>query len=183
MTGGLVDVLVVGAGPTGLTLAAELAAVGVRCRLVDRGLDRVHESRALAIQPRTLEVLAGLGVTDELIAGGNRAVQVRLHVGGRALTVPMFDLGLDDTAYPFLLFLSQAETERILGEHLAAAGVCVERGVELTGLGDAADAATATLRHRGGQGAARARRRVTAQGARPRRGLGSPDGRRQPQPG
>jgi len=151
MTGGLVDVLVVGAGPTGLTLAAELAAVGVRCRLVDRGLDRVHESRALAIQPRTLEVLAGLGVTDELIAGGNRAVQLRLHVPGRVLTVPMFDLGLDDTAYPFLLFLSQAETERILGEHLAAVGVRVERGVELTGLGDAADAATATLRHRGGR--------------------------------
>jgi 2-polyprenyl-6-methoxyphenol hydroxylase-like FAD-dependent oxidoreductase len=151
MTGGLVDVLVVGAGPTGLALAAELAAFGVRARLIDRGLDRVHESRALAIQPRTLEVLAGLGVTGELIAGGNRAVQLRLHVPGRVLTVPMFDLGLDDTAYPFLLFLSQAETERVLGEHLAAAGVPVERGVELADLGDAADAATATLRHRDGR--------------------------------
>jgi 2-polyprenyl-6-methoxyphenol hydroxylase-like FAD-dependent oxidoreductase len=151
MTGGLVDVLVVGAGPTGLALAAELAAFGVRARLIDRGLDRVHESRALAIQPRTLEVLAGLGVTDELIADGNRAVQLRMHVPGRGLTVPMFDLGLDDTAYPFLLFLSQAETERVLGEHLAAAGVPVERGVELAGLSNAADAATATLRHRDGR--------------------------------
>src|SRR5262249_53340347 len=120
MTGELVDVLVVGAGPTGLTLAAELAASGVRARLIDRGLDRVHESRALAIQPRTLEVLADLGVTDELIATGNRAVQLRMHVPGRVLIVPMFDLGLDDTAYPFLLFLSQAETERVLGEYLAA---------------------------------------------------------------
>src|SRR5262245_33481483 len=69
MAGGLIDVLVVGAGPTGLTVAAELAASGVRARLIDRGLDRVHESRALAIQPRSLEVLAALGVTDELIAG------------------------------------------------------------------------------------------------------------------
>src|SRR6516225_6281913 len=77
MTGELADVLVVGAGPTGLTLAAELAAFGVRARLIDRGLDRVHESRALAIQPRTLEVLAGFGVTDELVAAGNRAVQLR----------------------------------------------------------------------------------------------------------
>lgn len=119
MAGGLIDVLVVGAGPTGLTVAAELAASGVRARLIDRGLDRVHESRTLAIQPRSLEVLAALGVTDELIAGGNQAVQLRLHVGGRVLAVPMFDLGLGDTAYPFLLFLSQAETERILGEHLA----------------------------------------------------------------
>jgi 2-polyprenyl-6-methoxyphenol hydroxylase-like FAD-dependent oxidoreductase len=103
MTGGLVDVLVVGAGPTGLTVAAELAASGVRARLIDRGIDRVHESRALAIQPRSLEVLAALGVTDELIAGGNQAVQLRLHVGGRVLAVPMFDLGLGDTAYPSLV--------------------------------------------------------------------------------
>src|SRR5258707_1571702 len=114
MTGGLVDVLLVGAGPTGLALAAELAAFGVRARVIDRGLDRVHESRALAIQPRTLEVLAGLGVTDELLAAGNPAVQLRLHVRGRVLPVPMFDLGLDDTAYPHMLFLSQADTERIL---------------------------------------------------------------------
>jgi 2-polyprenyl-6-methoxyphenol hydroxylase-like FAD-dependent oxidoreductase len=147
MTGGLVDVLVVGAGPSGLTLAAELAAFGIRARLIDRGLDRVHESRALAIQPRTLEVLDGLGVTGELIASGNRAVQLRMHVKGRVLAVPMFDLGLEDTAYPFLLFLSQAETERVLVEHLAAAGVPVERGVELVGLTDAGDAASATLRH------------------------------------
>jgi 2-polyprenyl-6-methoxyphenol hydroxylase-like FAD-dependent oxidoreductase len=151
MTGGLVDVIVVGAGPTGLTLAAELAAFGVRARLIDRGLDRVHDSRALAIQPRTLEVLAGLGVTDELVVGGNRAVQLRMHVGGRVLAMPMFDLGLDDTAYAFLLFLSQAETERVLGEQLAAAGIAVERGVELAGLGNAADAVTASLRHSDGR--------------------------------
>jgi 2-polyprenyl-6-methoxyphenol hydroxylase-like FAD-dependent oxidoreductase len=144
------DVLVAGAGPTGLALAAELAAFGVRARLIDRALDRVHESRALAIQPRTLEVLAGLGVADQLIACGNRAVQLCMHVPGRVLTVPMFDLGLDDTAYPYLLFLSQAETERVLGEHLATAGVSVERGVELVGLTSTADAAVATLRHRDG---------------------------------
>ena len=57
------DVLVVGAGPTGLTLAAQLQALGATVRIVDRQLDRVHESRALAVQPRTLEVLRGLGVT------------------------------------------------------------------------------------------------------------------------
>src|SRR5687768_15007136 len=131
MTDTKVDVLVVGAGPTGLTLALQLAADGVRTRLVDRGLDRVHESRALAIQPRTLEVLAGLGVTGQLVAAGNPAVQVRMHVRGRVLSLPLFDLGLADTAYSYLLFLSQAETERILQEQLTAAGVSVERGVEL----------------------------------------------------
>src|SRR5258708_32453050 len=108
MTGGLADVLVVGAGPTGLALAAQLAASGVRARLIDRSLDRVRESRALAIQPRTLEVLAGLGVTDELIACGNPAVQLRIHLSGRVLAVPLFDPGLADTPCPHLLVGAQA---------------------------------------------------------------------------
>jgi 2-polyprenyl-6-methoxyphenol hydroxylase-like FAD-dependent oxidoreductase len=153
-------VLVVGAGPTGLALAAYLTALGVRPRLVDRNLHRVRESRALAIQPRTLEVLAGLGVTDRLVSAGNRTVQLRLHAGRRHVAVPMFDLGLADTAHPYLLFLSQAETERILAEHLDTAGVVVERGVELvtlTGIDDndstdgGDDGLVATLRHRDGR--------------------------------
>jgi 2-polyprenyl-6-methoxyphenol hydroxylase-like FAD-dependent oxidoreductase len=151
MTNGSVEVLIVGAGPTGLALAAQLVAHGVRPRLIDRAPDRVHESRALVIQPRTLEVLAGFGVTDRLVAAGNRAVQLRLHLRHRVLSAPLFDLGLEDTAYPYLLFLSQAETERILGEHLTAAGVNVERGVELVDLTSTADTAVARLRHHDGR--------------------------------
>jgi hypothetical protein len=52
-----------------------------------------------------------------------------LHARGRVLTAPMFDIGLDDTAYPYLLFLSQAETERILADHLADNGIAVHRAV------------------------------------------------------
>ena len=144
-------VLVVGAGPTGLTLAAQLAAHGVRPRIIDRGVDRVHESRALAIQPRTLEVLAGLGVSEELVAAGNRTVHLRLHARGRAVSVPLFDLAGADTAYPYLLFLSQAETERALADHLAGADIPVERGVELTALSQDGDGVTATLRHPDGR--------------------------------
>jgi 2-polyprenyl-6-methoxyphenol hydroxylase-like FAD-dependent oxidoreductase len=144
------EVLVVGAGPTGLTLALHLVRFGVGVRIVDRGADRVHESRALAIQPRTLEVLNGSGVSDDLVEYGNKTVRVRIHAGNRETGAPLFDLGLPDTAYPYLLFLSQAETERILDEHLAAAGVTVERGVELVDLADGADTAAATLRHRDG---------------------------------
>ncbi|MFE6170725.1 FAD-dependent monooxygenase [Streptomyces sp. NPDC056464] len=128
------DVLIVGAGPTGLALAAQLRAYGTRFRIVDRSLDRVRESRALGIQPRTLEALAGFGVTEELLARGNPAVGLRLHLRRRTVSVPLFDIGATDTPYPFLLFLSQAETESVLGEHLAARDVTVERGTELVRL-------------------------------------------------
>jgi 2-polyprenyl-6-methoxyphenol hydroxylase-like FAD-dependent oxidoreductase len=141
-----VDVLVVGAGPTGLALTAQLIAHGVRPRLIDRATDRVHESRALAIQPRTLEVLALLGISDHLVDLGSQTVRMRIHAGDRDLSIPLFDLGLADTAYPFLMFLSQAETERILAEHLADHGIDIERCVELVRLDQDPDSARAVLR-------------------------------------
>ena len=150
-TGDPLDVLVVGAGPTGLTLAAQLRAFGASVRIVDRQLDRVHESRALAVQPRTLEVLRGLGLAEELIERGNDAVWVQLHAGGRVVRIRLFGLGLDDTAYPFLLFVSQAETEQVLGDHLATGGIPVERGVELVGFHADPDAVACTLGHRYGR--------------------------------
>jgi 2-polyprenyl-6-methoxyphenol hydroxylase-like FAD-dependent oxidoreductase len=145
------DVLVVGAGPTGLTLAAQLQALGASLRIVDRQPDRVHESRALAVQPRTLELLRGLGLVQELLARGNDAVWVQLHAGGRTIRIRLFGLGLDDTAYPFLLFVSQAETEQVLNDHLATRGVQVERRVELVGFHADPTAVTCTLRHADGR--------------------------------
>ena len=143
----LLDVLVVGAGPTGLTLALELAARGVHLRVVDKALDRVHESRALAIQPRTLEVLAPDGLARELVDRGNPAVELRMHLGGRTVPLGLFDLGLEDSAFPHLLFLSQSETEQVIGEHLARRGGAVERGVALTALAQERDAVRCSLRH------------------------------------
>jgi 2-polyprenyl-6-methoxyphenol hydroxylase-like FAD-dependent oxidoreductase len=148
-----VDVLVVGAGPTGLALAAQLAAFGTPFRIVDREPDPVHESRALAVQPRTLEVLAGLGIAQRLIERGNPAARLHLHAGDRTTELPLFDIGVDDTAFPFLLFVSQAETEAVLNTHLADEGVVVERGVELVSLHDdpAADHVACQLRDHGGR--------------------------------
>jgi 2-polyprenyl-6-methoxyphenol hydroxylase-like FAD-dependent oxidoreductase len=145
-----IDVLIVGAGPTGLALAAQLQEDGVRIRLIDRLLDRTRESRALAIQPRTLEVLSRFGVTDQMLARGNQTVVVQIHSGDRVIRIPLFDIGIRDTAYPFLLFLSQAETERILSDHIVARGQRIERGVELMELRQAADTVTCRLRHRDG---------------------------------
>jgi 2-polyprenyl-6-methoxyphenol hydroxylase-like FAD-dependent oxidoreductase len=143
-------VLVVGAGPTGLTLAAQLHALGASVRIVDRQLDRVHESRALAVLPRTLEVLGGIGVSRTLVERGNDAVQLQLHFGGRVVRTRLFDIGLEDTAYPFLLFVSQAETEAVLNDHLAARGVPVGRGVELVACAAAEEHVACTLRHEDG---------------------------------
>ena len=90
----------------------------------------VAESRALALQPRTLEVLRGR-VTDRLLERGNRAVRLRWHAGDRTATLPLFDMGMDDTAYPFLLFLSQAETEEAPVDHLAHQQVNVDWNTRL----------------------------------------------------
>jgi 2-polyprenyl-6-methoxyphenol hydroxylase-like FAD-dependent oxidoreductase len=147
---GQLGVLIVGAGPTGLTLAAQVHALGASVRIVDRQLDRVHESRALAVQPRTLEVLRALGISEQLVARGNDAVQLRLHFGERVVPIRLFDVGLDDTAYPFLLFISQAETEAVLNEHLAEHGIEVERGVELVTFSTDEQYVRCTLRDRDG---------------------------------
>jgi 2-polyprenyl-6-methoxyphenol hydroxylase-like FAD-dependent oxidoreductase len=143
-------ILVVGAGPTGLALAAQLETLGATIRIVDRQLDRVHESRALVVLPRTLEVLRGLGVSETLVERGNDAVELRMHFGEKLVRTRLFEVGLEDTAYPFLLFVSQAETEAVLNEHLAARGVHVERGVELVALAAAEQHVACTLRHRDG---------------------------------
>jgi 2-polyprenyl-6-methoxyphenol hydroxylase-like FAD-dependent oxidoreductase len=145
------DVLVVGAGPTGLTLAAQLHSLGARVRIVDRQLDRVHESRALAVQPRTLEVLRGLGIAQTLVERGNTASRLQIHAGERVVGIRLFDVGLEDTAYPFLLFISQAETEALLNDYLAEQGVNAERGVELVEFQDGQDSVLCTLRHADGR--------------------------------
>jgi 2-polyprenyl-6-methoxyphenol hydroxylase-like FAD-dependent oxidoreductase len=131
----------------------------------------------LGVQPRTLEILRGLEVAEELVARGNDAVWVELHADGRVVRIRLFGLGLDDTAYPFLLFVSQAETEQILGDHLAGRGVLVERGVELVGFHADPDTVTSTLRHPDGRTEhVRARYLVGCDGASStvRRGAGIP---------
>jgi len=131
-------------------LAAQLRAFGASVRIIDRALDRVHESRALAVQPRTLEALRGLGLAEELIARGNPTVHLRIHTGTRVAKAQLFDIGLDDTAFPFLLFVSQAETEVVLGDHLSGHGITVERGVGLTTFEASPGGLVCTLRHRDG---------------------------------
>ena len=104
------------------------------------------------MQPRSLEVLRALGVADRMTELGNGTVELRVHAGGRVIPVPLFDRGLQDTEYPFLLFLSQATTETILLEHLAKRGVHVERELELLEMSDQGDSVACRLGRREGDG-------------------------------
>lgn len=127
-----VDVLIVGAGPTGLALAAQLQRFGTRYRIVDVSLDGAHESRALGIQARTLECLDAIGVADVLVARGRTSTRVVMHEGARSIANIQFgDIDGLDTRYPFILLLSQADTEQVLTDHLTSAGATIERGTEL----------------------------------------------------
>lgn len=127
------DVLVVGAGPTGLALALSLVRAGVVPRVVD-GRARIEpESRALDVQARTLELYAQLGVVEALIARGTRIHRLEVRSAGRRVaSVPLTDAGRGLSAYPFLLCCPQDEHERLLVDELAAVGVHVEWSTTLT---------------------------------------------------
>jgi 2-polyprenyl-6-methoxyphenol hydroxylase-like FAD-dependent oxidoreductase len=144
-------VLIVGAGPTGLILAAQLQAFGVRFRVIDREEDRRRESRALAVQARSLEIFHQLGLAKSLVARGNTSAKLVLHLEGAAeAEVELGGFGAADTQFPYILFVSQAVTEAVLVEHLETVGVEIERGVELVDATSNLDGVDCVLRHRDG---------------------------------
>lgn len=126
------DVLIVGAGPTGLTLAAALAARGVAATVIDRQAAGANTSRAAVIHARTLEVLEPLGISESLVALGVQATRFTIRDRDRVL-VP---IGFADlpTRYPYTLMLSQAMTEQVLLQRLATLGGRVLRPRNLVAL-------------------------------------------------
>ena len=137
------DVLVVGAGPTGLTLANALALRNVHATVIDRQAAGDHTSRAAVIHARTLEVLEPLGVTATLVARGLQAQRFTIRDRDRVL-IP---IGFGDlpTRYPYTLMVSQAVTEQVLAERLVALGGRVLRPRTLVRLTQDADGVSATL--------------------------------------
>lgn len=146
------DVLVVGAGPTGLMLANQLARRGVRTLIIDRHAGPARETRALGVQARTLEIYAKLGVVDRALALGKRGAGANLWAEGRRMArVPLGDAGAQLSPYPYILVLGQDDNEKILGERLHDFGLSVRWNTELLALTQTPECATATLKLASGE--------------------------------
>lgn len=146
------QVVVAGAGPSGLAAAVELARHGVRVRVVDRGRGPVDQSRATIVHARTLEVLDRYGVADTALSRGVPIVQVELHHQGRPVAVlPLAGAGTEGmTRFPCALSLEQSETERILLDVLADLGITVDWGVSVQDVRTDPDGVTLEVRTDGG---------------------------------
>ncbi|MDR3442665.1 MAG: FAD-dependent oxidoreductase [Legionella sp.] len=126
------DILIVGAGPTGLVLALWLTKQGVSVRIIDKDHGPGETSRAMAVQARTLELYRQLDLADKTVEAGHKNPSINLWVSGkRKAHVSFGDAGADLTPYPYLLIYPQDQHEKLLIEKLHSMGVVVERETEL----------------------------------------------------
>src|SRR6202140_3379786 len=141
------DVLIIGAGPTGLVLALWLTKLGVKVRIIDKTAEPGTTSRALAVQARTLELYRQLDLTEAVVARDHRVPGANLWVKGEAAArLPFESVGSGLTPYPFLHIFPQDQHERLLIERLGAFGVPVGGRTELVSFANAENGITARLR-------------------------------------
>ncbi len=141
------EVLIVGAGPTGLVLALWLSKLGTKVRIIDTTAEPGTTSRALAVHARTLELYRQLDLADAVVGKGHTVPAVDLWVRGKREAEVSFEaIGAELTPYPFLHIFPQDEHERFLIDRLEAMGVAVERRTELVGYVDDGRRITAQLR-------------------------------------
>lgn len=145
------DVLIVGAGPTGLVLALWLTKQGIRVRIVDKNDGPGTASRAMIVQARTLELYRQLDIADVVVAAGYTNFVINIWVGGKKRTHLSFnDAGTKITPYPFMLVYPQDRHERLLSDRLQELGVTVERSTEFVDFIDKGEHIVARLRDTSG---------------------------------
>src|SRR5579872_2612738 len=144
-----VDVLVVGAGPVGLTMAAALHHYGLTCRIVDKAPVASDKSKALVVWSRTLELLDNLKLADTFVKAGLKATGASVYSGGKRIA--HVTIAGVESPFGYPLMIPQNETERLLAEHLTQQGIRIERSVELTAFREESDAIACTLRHPDGR--------------------------------
>jgi 2-polyprenyl-6-methoxyphenol hydroxylase-like FAD-dependent oxidoreductase len=146
------DVLIVGAGPTGLVHALWLTKQGVAIRIIDKSSGPGETSRAMAVQARTLEFYRQLDMADAVVAAGYQTPAMNMWAQGKQKAhIELVDAGQEITPYPFVLVFPQDRHERFLVERLRALGVEVERQTELLSFADQGDHVEAVLKHADGQ--------------------------------
>ncbi|GGK99109.1 FAD-dependent oxidoreductase [Nocardia jinanensis] len=143
MTTEIADVLIVGAGPVGLTAAVVLTQLGHDVVIVDAQAAGANTSRAAVVHPHTLELLEPYGVTAPLVGRGLHTPEFTIRDRDQVLIAVPFDKL--PTAYPYTLMISQADTEKFILERLTELGVPVRRPVEVTTVVQDSDIVTATL--------------------------------------
>jgi 2-polyprenyl-6-methoxyphenol hydroxylase-like FAD-dependent oxidoreductase len=145
------DVLIVGAGPTGLVLALWLVRLGARVKIVDKAAEAGTTSRALAVQARTLEFYRQMRLADAVVAAGRKMIAANMWVRGKRVAHAVLgEMGTGLSPFPYALVYPQDEHERFLIEQLRAAGVEVERQTELVRFVETTEGVTGHLRNSDG---------------------------------
>jgi 2-polyprenyl-6-methoxyphenol hydroxylase-like FAD-dependent oxidoreductase len=148
MKGANSNVLIAGAGPVGLAMAADLARYGVSVRLIEKSPERTDKSKALVLWSRTLELMDRMDCTSPFLTTGKKVIAVNVTAGKEPITRVTVD-GVK-TPHPYALMMPQCDTEQLLGDLVTSLGVNIERNIELTDFVALADRVTSTLRHMDG---------------------------------
>ncbi|MDP4265463.1 MAG: FAD-dependent monooxygenase [Bacteroidota bacterium] len=148
----MADVLIVGAGPTGLLMGCQLAIQNVPFRIIDKNEDHTTQSRAIVIHAASMEIFSQMGISARFLEQGKRVAAINFIIRDKVSHIPLFsEYGAGLTQYPFFLALEQSKTERLLQDFLEQHGHVVERNMELVSLSQTQENVHALLRNKEGK--------------------------------